>query len=139
EPRRQTRRPARPLWTGPGGSRTDAGESTVNTLKALANVNGTLMPLDEVRISALDRGFLFGDAIYEVLRVYGGRPWLLDEHLQRLRRSLESIRLAGVDVDRLRARMLETLAQSKVREGIIYIQVTRGAAPRSHPFPKNVT
>ena len=65
----------------------------MNTEKALANVNGTLMPLDEVRISALDRGFLFGDAIYEVLRVYGGRPWLLDEHLQRLRRSLESIRL----------------------------------------------
>jgi D-alanine transaminase len=111
----------------------------VNTLKALANVNGTTMPLDEVRISALDRGFLFGDAVYEVLRVYGGRPWLLDEHFQRLRRSLESIRLTGVDVDRLRGRMLDTLAQSGVREGIIYIQVTRGAAPRSHPFPKHAT
>ena len=111
----------------------------MNTLKALANVNGTLMPLEEVRISALDRGFLFGDAIYEVLRVYGGRPWLVDEHLQRLQRSLESIRLGGVDVDRLRGRMRETLAQSKVREGIIYIQVTRGAAPRHHPFPKNAT
>ncbi len=111
----------------------------MNTLKALANVNGTTMPLDEVRISALDRGFLFGDAVYEVLRVYGGRPWLLDEHFQRLRRSLESIRLTGVDVERLRSRMLETLTQSRVREGIIYIQVTRGAAPRSHPFPKNAT
>ncbi len=106
---------------------------------ALANVNGTTMPLDEVRISALDRGFLFGDAVYEVLRVYGGRTWLGDEHFQRLGHSLAAIRLAGVDVARLRQRTLDTLAQSGVREGIVYIQVTRGAAPRSHPFPRDAT
>ena len=91
-----------------------------------ANTGGRLHSAREPSLAPLNRGFLYGDAIYEVLRVYGGRPWLLDEHLQRLRRSLESIRLAGIDLDRLRSRMLETLAQSKVRDGIIYIQVTRG-------------
>lgn len=112
-----------------------AGGLNPATLAALANVNGQTMPLWEVRISAMDRGFLFGDAVYEVLRVYGGRPWLAAEHLQRLRHSLESIRLRSVDVDRLRQRMLETLAESQVQEGLVYIQITRGAAPRSHPFP----
>ena len=105
----------------------------------LANVNGQTLPLSEVRVSAMDRGFLFGDAVYEVLRVYGGRPWLEDEHFQRLRHSLDAIRLAGVDTDRLRRRMHETLSRGGVKEGIIYIQVTRGAAPRSHPFPRSAT
>lgn len=107
------------------------------TLAALANVNGRVMPLWDVRISPLDRGFLFGDAVYEVLRVYGGRVWLEKEHFGRLRHSLEAIRLSGVDLEQLRQRMEETLAQSKVEEGIIYIQITRGSGPRSHPFPAN--
>jgi D-alanine transaminase len=105
----------------------------------LANLNGQTMPLSEVRVSALDRGFLFGDAVYEVLRVYGGRPWLCDEHFERLARSLESIRLHGVDLARLRARTFDTLRQSGLREATIYIQVTRGAAPRRHAFPDSAT
>jgi len=104
----------------------------------LANVNGDTLPLSEVRISPLDRGFLFGDAVYEVLRVYAGRAFLADEHFGRLRNSLAAIRLDGVDVDRLHRRAEETLSQSGIREGIIYIQVTRGSAPRKHPFPKSV-
>ena len=111
----------------------------MNPQLPLANVNGDILPLAEVRISPLDRGFLFGDAVYEVLRVYAGKPWLEDDHFQRLKRSLHEIRLAGVDVDRLRARMHETLKQSGVREGMVYIQVTRGAAPRKHPFPASTT
>ena len=107
------------------------------TLAALANVNGRMMPLWDVRISPLDRGFLFGDAVYEVLRIYGGRAWLEKEHFARLRHSLEAIRLRGVDIDRLRQRMDQTLAQSKVKEGIVYIQITRGTGPRSHPFPQD--
>src|SRR5262245_23011520 len=103
----------------------------------LANLDGQLLPLAEVRISALDRGFLFGDAVYEVLRVYGGKPWLADEHFTRLARSLEAIRLAGVDLPRLRRRMAETMATAGCPEALVYIQITRGAAPRSHPFPKD--
>jgi len=105
---------------------------------ALANLDGQMMPLSEVRISALDRGFLFGDAVYEVLRVYGGKPWLEEPHFQRLARSLREIRLTGVDLDRLRQRMRQTLEASKLTDAIIYIQVTRGSGPRSHPFPEVV-
>ena len=52
-------------------------------MNPLANLNGKIMPLDEVTISPLDRGFLFGDAVYEVLRIYQGRPWLEQEHFDR--------------------------------------------------------
>jgi D-alanine transaminase len=106
---------------------------------ALANLDGQLMPLEEARVPALDRGFLFGDAVYEVLRVYGGRPWLADEHFARLGRSLDAVRIHGVNLERLRRRMLETIAAGSFREATAYLQVTRGAAPRKHPFPAGVT
>ena len=99
-----------------------------------ANWNGAAMPLSEVRVSVLDRGFLFGDGIYEVLRVYGGRPFLLRQHMARLRRSLSEIQI-NVDVDRLESRMRDTLRESRIDGGLVYIQVTRGAAPRTHRFP----
>jgi D-alanine transaminase len=106
----------------------------------LANLNGVQMPLGEVKVPALDRGFLFGDAVYEVLRVYRGKPWLEEGHFARLARSLEEVRIRGVDVARLRQRMHETLTASRLGEATIYIQITRGTAPvRSHPFPANAT
>jgi D-alanine transaminase len=101
----------------------------------LANLDGQLLPLSEVKVSALDRGFLFGDAVYEVLRVYGGRAWLADGHFTRLGRSLREVRIEGVDVGRLRRRMEETVSAGGFQEAMVYLQVTRGAAPRSHPFP----
>jgi D-alanine transaminase len=104
----------------------------------LANLDGRILPLAEVRISPLDRGFLFGDAVYEVLRVYGGKAWLAEEHFERLGRSLEAIRIGGVDLPRLRTRMDQTIAAGPFREATVYIQVTRGSAPRSHPFPAGV-
>jgi D-alanine transaminase len=108
-------------------------------MEALANINGTQVLRREAKISALDRGFLFGDAVYEVLRVYNGRPWLVDEHFQRLTRSLEAIRIVGVDLHRLRGRMLDTIAAGPFLEALVYIQITRGSAPRSHPFPAQAT
>jgi D-alanine transaminase len=107
-------------------------------VEALANLNGVQMPLAEVKVPALDRGFLFGDAIYEVLRVYRGKPWLLEEHFQRLARSLEAIRIHGVDLARLRQRMFATLAAGPFGEATVYIQITRGVAPRKHTFPAGV-
>ena len=104
-------------------------------MEALANLDGVILPLAEARVPALDRGFLLGDAVYEVLRVYGGKPWLEEEHFRRLGQSLAAIRLAGIDLPRLRARMHETLRAGTFREAIVYLQVTRGAAPRMHPFP----
>jgi D-alanine transaminase len=107
--------------------------------EALANLNGKQMPLDEVRIPALDRGFLLGDAVYEVIRVYQGRPWLLDEHLRRLAQSMEAIRIRGVDLDRVRRRIGETITAGPFREATTYIQINRGVAPRSHTFPALAT
>jgi D-alanine transaminase len=100
----------------------------------LANWNGEQLPLADVRVPVLDRGFLFGDGIYEVLRVYRGRPFLCAEHMRRLRRSVGEVRIE-CDVDRLERRMHETLAASGMQEGIVYIQVTRGTARRTHKFP----
>lgn len=101
---------------------------------ALANWNGALMPIDEVKVSVLDRAFLFGDAIYEAMRVYRGRMFLWAEHRQRLANSLRELRI-DCDVDRLSRRVAETLAASQVAEGLVYIQVTRGVATRTHHFP----
>jgi D-alanine transaminase len=107
-------------------------------MDALANLNGVSMPLAEARVSALDRGFLFGDAVYEVLRVYRGRPWLAAEHLDRLARSLEAVRIQGIDLQRLNRRMRDTIAAGPFEEATVYMQITRGAAPRTHPFPVQV-
>ncbi len=103
-------------------------------MTTLACLNGTILPADEARVPIWDRGFLFADAVYEVLRLYGGRPWLERAHYDRLRHSLAEARLA-VDLDRLRARADETAAASEVDEGTVYIHVTRGVAPRAHVFP----
>ena len=101
----------------------------------LANWNGVEMPLDQARVSVLDRAFLFGDAVYEALRVYRGRPWLCDEHFRRLDRSLGELRIE-CDLGRLQQRMRQTIANSGVSEGLVYLQVTRGAAAsRNHRFP----
>jgi D-alanine transaminase len=106
-------------------------------METLAHVGGRIVPLKDVTVSVMDRGFLFGDAVYEVMRVYRGRAFLADEHFTRLARSLDAIRIHGVDVEALRERMLETIAAGPFQEAIVYIQVTRGVAPRAHAFPKD--
>jgi D-alanine transaminase len=108
---------------------------TQQPARALANVSGVQMPLEEAKVPALDRGFLLGDAVYEVLRVYDGRPWLLDEHMNRLAHSLAAVRITGVDLGRLRRRLLETIRACEFGEATAYVQVTRGIAPRRHVFP----
>ncbi len=99
-------------------------------------LNGAYVPHSEARVSVDDRGFLFADGVYEVVRVYGGRPYLMAEHLDRLARGLKSleIRFDGVEA-------LGDVAEKLIKEnGIdgdanVYMQVTRGAAPRKHAFP----
>ncbi|MCH4270508.1 D-amino acid aminotransferase [Kerstersia gyiorum] len=102
----------------------------------LVYLNGAYLPVGEAKISVLDRGFIFGDGIYEVVPAYQGRPFRMDEHLARLARSLAAIRLelpmgmAGV------RRIAETLIARQAAENcIVYFQVTRGVARRDHPFP----
>jgi D-alanine transaminase len=101
-------------------------------------INGEIVPMAEARISPEDRGYQFADGVYEVIRLYGGRPFTLDEHLARLERSAAGIQLA-VPLARaaLKAEIGKLIAQSAVGEGMIYLQVTRGHAPRNHVFPKD--
>jgi D-alanine transaminase len=103
--------------------------------RTLACLNGDTMPADEARVPIWDRGFLFGDAVYEVYRLYQGRCWLEDEHTARLRRSLCELDFPAIDLGRLRRRIADTIAASEVDEGTVYVQITRGVAPRAHAFP----
>jgi D-alanine transaminase len=100
-------------------------------------LNGEYLPLRDARISPLDRGFLFGDSVYEVLPVFGGRMFLFQEHFDRLARSLKEIRLEN---PHSHAQWLEILEQLTARNGggdmYLYVQVTRGMEfGRNHPFP----
>jgi D-alanine transaminase len=100
-------------------------------------LNGSYMPLAEGRVSVEDRGFLFGDGIYEVIRCYNGRPFRMREHLGRLKTSAAAIDLAIPLADEAIASVCDALGtRSGLREATIYLQITRGPAPRSHAFPK---
>jgi D-alanine transaminase len=101
-------------------------------------LNGAYLPLEEARISPEDRGFLFGDGIYEVVRAYGGAFFELDAHLERMRRGLAALRIGGVDVPGL-ATVAGSLLERNGLAGsdvLVYMQVTRGAARRGHAFPQ---
>ena len=104
-------------------------------MEVLACLNGETMPVEQARVPVWDRGFLFGDSVYEVFRMYRGRCWLEAEHLARLRRSLRELDFPPVDLERLVERMDRTIAASRIQEGTVYVQITRGVAPRSHAFP----
>lgn len=100
-------------------------------------LNGEFIPRDGVSISADDRGFLFGDGVYEVIRTYHGELFQVEGHLARLARSLSELRIPFSPVDSLRSVAERLLAENTLAtaESKIYIQITRGASPRSHRFP----
>lgn len=106
-------------------------------MAAIAYLNGHFLPLDEARISPLDRGFLFADGVYEVIPVYGGRPFRLAAHLRRLEQSLHGIRLSNPLTP---TQWTEVIGSLIDRNGggdqSVYLQVTRGVAPRNHAFPE---
>jgi len=104
-------------------------------------LNGEYLPLEAARISPLDRGFLFADGVYEVIPVHRGRPFRLAEHLQRLDRSLEAIRLGSTMSHAAWLAIIESLvSRGGEPEQLVYVQVTRGAEHgRNHLFPKGVT
>jgi D-alanine transaminase len=98
-------------------------------------LNGEVLPLAEARIGVEDRGFQFADGVYEVIRIYNGRLFTLSEHLDRLARSCEGIRLQSpLSKQELTREIGKFIEKSPVREGMIYLQITRGPAPRNHIF-----
>lgn len=106
----------------------------------IAYFNGDFLPLTEVRISPLDRGFLFGDGVYEVIPVYAGKLFHLPAHLQRLQFSLDGIRLCNPYAVTEWSALLNGLAQKNGSgDQALYLQVTRGAdSGRDHGFPHGI-
>lgn len=101
-------------------------------------LNGRFIDKGAATLSVEDRGTLFGDGVYEVIRYYAGRPLALDAHLGRLRRSLGGIRLAPpADVERLPQITADLLARNGLAEAKVYWQITRGAAPREFVVPRD--
>ena len=103
-------------------------------------LNGEFMPLSEARVPVLDRGFIFGDGVYEVVPVYSRHPFRLGEHLARLQRSLDGIRLQNPLRDDEWTKLIhEIIARNSGEDQAVYFQVTRGAAERAHEFPRAAT
>jgi len=102
-------------------------------------LNGEFMPLEQARIPVLDRGFIFGDGVYEVVPVYSRNPFRLPEHLARFKRSHDAIRLDYPMSDAEWTRLVHDLiARNAADDQSIYMQVTRGVAKRDHAFPKGI-
>ena len=105
---------------------------------SLAYLNGDFLPLEECKVSVLDRGFIFGDAIYELIPVYKNRPFYLQAHLERLKRSLDQVKINNPKDDNEWQQLINHLINhSELDQLSVYIQVTRGVAPRDHAFPAN--
>jgi D-alanine transaminase len=99
-------------------------------------LNGEFMPIEEARIPVLDRGFIFGDGVYELIPVYSRHPFRLAEHLGRLHHSLDGIRLANPLADGEWTRLVhDIVARHTGEDQSIYLQITRGPARRAHEFP----
>jgi len=108
-------------------------------LSDIAYVNGAYTPLEDAKVSILDRGFLFADGVYEVAAVIGGKLIDNDAHLARLERSLKELRLeCPVSMAEIVAIEKTLVARNGVSEGMVYLQITRGAAERDFSFPKGV-
>ncbi len=97
-----------------------------------------MLSLSEARIPVLDRGFIFGDGVYEVVPVYGRLPFRLDHHLKRLERSLAAIRIENpFDTTGWKHRIAQLIASFPADDQFVYMQITRGVAKRGHAFPKD--
>jgi D-alanine transaminase len=106
----------------------------------IVHLNGEFLPIEEAKISPLDRGFIFGDGVYEVIPVYAKKPFRMMEHLQRMQRSMDKIGLHNPhSIERWEALCNEMIERTPHADQGLYIQVTRGVAPRDHAFPKDAT
>ncbi len=103
-------------------------------------LNGKFMPIEEAYIPVLDRGFIFGDGVYEVIPVYSKHPFRLAEHLKRLQYSLDKIRIPNPHSDAEWTQLVNEMVQRNSGDDqSVYLQITRGVAKRDHAFPRGVT
>ncbi len=102
-------------------------------------LNGQFLRIEEAKISVLDRGFIYGDGVYELIPVYRRRPFRLSQHLVRLQHSLDGIRLANPHSDaEWTSIVTDLIARQPFDDQGVYFQVTRGVAKRDHTFPAGV-
>jgi len=124
----------------------------MNTLNTLPNtpchLNGLTLPLNEAKVSGLDRGFIFGDGIYEVAPVYQGNLFRFEQHMARMARSLAELRIPNPHTEPGWRALIQDLLQQHAQSlcqsvndlnQIVYIQITRGVAPRDHAMPSGLT
>ena len=103
----------------------------------LAYVNGTFLPIEKAMVPVEDRGYQFGDAVYEVIASYDGRLLFMDEHMARLKRSLKELSFPEISIDKIKAAVIELFDRAKMERAEIYMQISRSVAPRTHAFPNN--
>ena len=109
-------------------------------MSRIAYVNGQYVPHNVAGVHIEDRGYQFADGVYEVIAVWGGELVDLEPHFDRLDRSLDALQIAQpMARGALAVVVRQTVRRNLVRDGIVYMQVTRGVAPRAHPFPANDT
>lgn len=103
----------------------------------LVYLNGEYVDHAHARVSIDDRGFLFADGVYEVARVYDGKIFLMQPHMERMRHGLQELRIRDYMIDEIPAIAEQLLDDNNLRTGdaTVYVQITRGAAPRAHAFP----
>ena len=112
-----------------------AGGESRSMAVEVAMVNDQIMPIDQAQVSANDRGWFFGDGVYEVVRCCGGRLFEMERHMERLASSLSKMdMLKGVDLKVVRRRVDTALAQSGLGDAVVYLQITRGQALRAHDY-----
>ncbi|MDP3082081.1 MAG: D-amino acid aminotransferase [Rubrivivax sp.] len=116
---------------------------SVSLPDTLCYLNGEYLPLNRAQVSVLDRGFIFGDGIYEVVPVYGQRLFRFEEHMTRLERGLGKLRIPNPHsraewLERCRALVAALGARPGAGDQLVYIQVTRGVAVRDHVMPKDI-
>ncbi len=108
---------------------------------SICYLNGDYLPLEQAKVSVLDRGFIFGDGVYEVIPAYGGHLFRLQQHLQRLDNSLKAIKLTNPLSDIQWQDVLQILIRKNQdhanADQSVYLQITRGVAPRDHAFPED--
>lgn len=105
----------------------------------LAYLNGEFLPIENAMVPIEDRGYQFGDAVYEFIASYDGKLFCMEEHLDRLERSMKAIFFPAVPRDGIRNAVLELFKRSGFPRAGIYIQISRGVAARKHAFPEAPT
>jgi len=100
----------------------------------IAMLQDRILPLADLDPAHLDRGTYFGDGVYEVLRSYNGKIFALQDHLTRFANSLAAIEITGIDIKKIRSRILKAFDTAGFANAKIYFHITRGSAPRSHVY-----